>query len=121
MNPHQLRPNRRRGNLIRRPLPGVLFPAAGKSAFGDEVHVPLARNLATQPKTVRSAQTSRLQNRSLGLRHLIWLTLNETHPASRALGVSPARMQLIDLRLIHQSQNQPLPDRHVKCSNSFNS
>jgi hypothetical protein len=96
----RLCPNRRRLDSIRRTRAGILFPAAGEAAFSNDVYVTIARHLATQPKAMRPAQATCLQNRSLGLRNLVRLSGDETHPAGGASGVPAAGMKLIDFCLI---------------------
>jgi hypothetical protein len=114
-----LRPDGRWGDFIRRAGSTILFPAARKTACRDDAHVFVTSHLATKPKAKLPAQTARLENRSLRLRHPRGFTFDEPDPAGCALGVSAAGVELVDVRFVREGQDETLALRYFKSSDTF--
>ena len=115
-----LTPHRRWFDLIHWPRPAGFFGAAVQSAIGNQVHVMIAGDLATEPKAHLCAKPFCGQNRTLGNSHFIRFSGDEFHAAGGAFGVAAAGMQLVDFCFIFQCQDQAFAGRDFKCSDVFN-
>src|SRR5687768_14938512 len=94
----------------------VLAATSRQAADGTHGHVMVAQDLAAQPD---SRQTSGCQHVPLGDRHLVWLRLYKFDSASGATSVSATGMQLIDPRILLESQHQSLALRNLKRPYTF--
>jgi hypothetical protein len=97
-------------------VPRVLAAAASQPADGPHRHVLIAKNLTTQPNTRQSA---RRQHVSLSNRRPAGFPRDKLDATRRTARVAAARMQLINSRVLLESQDQPFPLRDLEFSDTL--
>jgi hypothetical protein len=99
-----------------RRVPRVFSSAPCQTADCTNRHVVIANDLTTQPD---SRQTPRREHIAFGDGHAVGLAVEELDAARGTARVTATGMQLIDSRILLESQNQPLTLRHFELAHSL--